>query len=167
MTAKQFIQNFLPDSIKAESESGINHLFILAQAALESGWGKSAPGNMFFGIKAGKDAPNDKKQLLTTSEVFADEKQGYRFPQVLAITRRADGKYLYKVKDWFRKYDTPAESFADHARFFYENKRYADALKVKDNPYKFADAIAKAGYATATSYATILKLVIKTIEQNL
>jgi flagellar protein FlgJ len=145
-------------------KTGINHLFILAQAALESGWGERAPGNMFFGIKASKDTPAGKKQLLTTSEVFSDDKQGYRFPQVLSITKRADGKYLYKVKDWFRRYDTPGESFSDHAEFFFQNKRYAEALKVRDDPYKFAEAIAKAGYATATNYSATLKSVIKTIQ---
>jgi flagellar protein FlgJ len=149
-----------------QTKAGINHLFILAQAALESGWGERAPGNMFFGVKASKNTPANKKQLLITSEVFSDSKQGYRFPEVLSITRRSDGKYLYKVKDWFRKYDTPEESFSDHADFFFANKRYSEALKVKDDPYKFADAIAKAGYATATNYAGTLKAVIRTIEKN-
>jgi flagellar protein FlgJ len=152
-----------------QMKTGINHLFILAQAALESSWGEKAPGNMFFGIKVGtgKNTPANKRQLLATTEVFNDDKQGYRFPQVLSIIRRADGKYVYKVKDWFRKYDTPEESFSDHADFFFVNKRYAEALKVKDDPYKFADAVAKAGYATATNYATVLKSVIQTIEKNI
>jgi flagellar protein FlgJ len=149
-----------------QTKAGINHLFILAQAALESGWGERAPGNMFFGVKASRNTPANKKQLLITSEVFSDARQGYRFPEVLSITRRADGKYLYRVKDWFRKYDTPEESFSDHAGFFFANRRYAEALKVKDDPYKFADAIAGAGYATATNYAGTLKAVIKTIEKN-
>ncbi len=56
----------------------------IAQAALESGWGKSAPGNMFFGVKASKTTPENKKQLLATVEVLSDEKQGYRFPEVIS-----------------------------------------------------------------------------------
>ena len=167
MTAKQFVQKYLKSSMDVETKTGINHLFILAQAALESGWGKSAPGNMFFGVKASKSTPAEKKQLLTTSEVFSDDKQGYRFPQVISITKRTDGKYLYRIKDWFRKYDTPEECFADHADFFYRNKRYAEALKVKYDPYLFAEAVAKAGYATAPNYAGTLKSMIKTVEQNL
>jgi flagellar protein FlgJ len=167
MTKKEFTQKFMADAVKAEEKSGISRLFILAQAALESGWGSSAPGNMFFGIKAAKDAPAGKKQLLATSEVFSDDGQGYRFPQVISITKRPDGKYLYRVKDWFRKYESPADSFADHANFFFVNKRYAEALKVKDDPRSFADAVAKAGYATAVNYAETLKLVIETIEKNL
>jgi len=165
MTPKQFVEKFKQDSLKSQAEKGINYLFTLAQAALESGWGQSAPGNMFFGIKASKDTPPDKRQLLTTTEIFSDEKQGYRFPVVLSITKHPDGKYIYRVKDWFRKYNFPAESFSDHADFFYKNKRYSEALKVKHDPYLFADAIAKAGYATATNYASILKSIIKTIEK--
>ena len=87
------------------------------------------------------------------------------FPEIISITKRADGKYLYVVRDWFRKYDTPEESFTDHAQFFIKNERYAEALKVKSDPYKFAEEVAKAGYATAPNYADTLKKVIKMIEQ--
>ena len=167
MTVKQFIDNFFLDALKSQKEKGINAIFTLGQAALETGWGKSAPGNMFFGVKATPDTPANKRQLLITTEVFNDDKQGYRFPEVLSITKRSDGKYTYKVKDWFRKYDSPSESFSDHADFFYKNNRYAEALKVKDDPYAFADAIAKAGYATSPNYAKTLKSVIQTVDENI
>ena len=164
MTVKQFVAKYKEEALISEKEKGINHLFILGQAALESGWSKNAPGNNFFGIKATESTPANKKQLLFTNEVFANNQQGYRFPEVISITRRKDGKYDYRVKDWFMKYDTPAESFADHADLFYRASRYASALKVKDDPHKFADAIAKAGYATAPNYATTLKSTINTIK---
>jgi len=70
------------------------------------------------------------------------------------------------AEDWFMKYITPEEGFSDHSQFFFINKRYAKALLVKSDPYKFAEEVAKAGYATAPNYATILKEVIKTIENN-
>jgi flagellar protein FlgJ len=167
MTVSEFVTRFKEDALRAQEKSGIDRRFILAQAALESGWGKHAPGNMFFGVKASKNTPPEKKQLLLTSEVLKDDKQGYRFPIVLSITKRPDGKYLYRVKDWFRKYQTPEECFNDHAGFFYRHKRYAEGLKVKDDPYKFAEAVAKAGYATDPSYADKLKRIIKLIEQHL
>jgi len=167
MTHKQFIEKYKAAALKSQAEKGIDYRFTLAQAALESGWGKHAPGNMFFGVKATKDSPEHKRQLLTTTEILSDDRQGYRFPQVLSIAKRLDGKYLYRVKDWFRKYATPEECFSDHADFFYKNKRYAEALSVKHDPYLFADAIARAGYATAPNYAETLKNVIKTIEKNL
>jgi flagellar protein FlgJ len=165
MKPLDFVNRYRPFALETEKKKGIHQNFTLAQAAIESSWGESAPGNMFFGLKAGTATPENKRQLLTTTEVLNDDKQGYRFPQVLSITKRSDGKYTYRVKDWFRKYDTPEECFSDHADFFYKNKRYAEALKVKHDPYLFADAIAKAGYATAPNYASTLKIVIKTIEK--
>jgi len=65
----------------------------------------------------------------------------------------------------FRKYDTAEESFTDHAKLFLTNKRYAKALQVKTDPYKFAEEVAKAGYATAPNYADSLKTLIKEIEK--
>ena len=165
MKPVDFVNRYRPFALETEKKKGIHHNFTLAQAAIESGWGESAPGNMFFGVKAGKDTPENKRQLLTTTEVLKDDKQGYRFPEVLSITKRADGKYTYRVKDWFRRYDTPEESFSEHADFFYKNKRYAEALKVKHDPYLFAEAISKAGYATSPNYASVLKSVIKMIEK--
>lgn len=165
MTKQEFISKYKAFALESEAKTGIKASFILAQAALESGWGQSAPGNMFFGVKAKPGTPENKRQLLITHEVLSDDKQGGRFPQVLSITRRSDGKYNYKVKDWFRKYDTPEECFTDHCKFFYENKRYAAALTVMNNPYKFAEQIAKAGYATAPDYAASLKQLIKSIEE--
>jgi len=167
MTPKHFITKYKPDAVKSQEEYGIDYRFTLAQAALESGWGEHAPGNMFFGVKASKDTPESKRQLLTTTEIFNDDKQGYRFPVVLSVTKRPDGKYTYRVKDWFRKYNSPEECFSDRAELFYKNSRYAEALKVKHDPYRFADAVAKAGYATDPNYADSLKQVIKTIERNL
>jgi hypothetical protein len=57
------------------------------------------------------------------------------------------------VKDWFRAYPSPEACFADHAQFFFKNKRYAKALAVRADPYKFAVAVAQAGYATDPAYA--------------
>lgn len=164
MTPKEFIKQYKPFALETEHKTGISHLFILAQAALETGWAKSVPGNMFFGVKAGKDTPANKKQLLNTTEVLNAPNLGYKFPQVMSIYELPNGKYKYEVKDWFRKYDTPEECFTDHAQFFIKNKRYAKALLVRSDPYKFAEEVAKAGYATAINYADSLKKVIKTIE---
>ena len=164
MTPKEFIKQYKPFALETERKTGISHLFILAQAALETGWANSVPGNMFFGVKAGKEMPANKKQLLKTTEVLNAPNLGYKFPQVMSIYELPNGKYKYEVKDWFRKYDTPEECFTDHSEFFFRNKRYAKALLVKADPYKFAEEVAKAGYATATNYADSLKKVIKTIE---
>lgn len=171
MTKKEFIQTYKPFALESEKKTGISHLFTLAQAALESAWGERGVGNNFFGIKVPKkfvsSTPNQKKQLLLTTEVLSSPTPNpQQFPKIISISKRTDGKWLYRVQDWFRKYDTPEECFTDHAQFFFINKRYAKALEVKADPYKFAEEVAKAGYATAPNYATILKDVIKTIENN-
>ena len=101
MTPKEFIKQYKPFALETERKTGISHLFTLAQAALESGWGNSAPGNMFFGVKAGKDTPANKKQLLNTTEVLNAPNLGYKFPQVMSIYQLPNGKYKYEVKDWF------------------------------------------------------------------
>ena len=166
MTKKEFVKQYKPFALKSEKKTGISHLFILAQAALESGWGERGVGNNFFGIKVPKNlvssTPNEKKQLLRTTEVLSSANAV--FPKIFSIKKRTDGKYTYIVLDWFRKYDTPEECFTDHAQFFFRNKRYAKALEVKADPYKFAEEVAKAGYATAPDYANSLKKIIKMLE---
>lgn len=165
LTPKEFIKAYYPFAKQTQDKTGIDARFTLAQAALESGWGERAIGNMFFGVKANKNTPIEKKQLLTTREVLSSPDAV--FPEIISITPIEGGKYQYRVKDWFRKYDSPEESFTDHANFFYENKRYSKALEVKSDPYLFADAIAAAKYATDPNYADTLKKVIRTIENNM
>lgn len=162
MRPDEFVKAYYSFARQTEAKTGIDARFTLAQAALETGWGASAPGNMFFGVKASKDTPAGKKQLLRTREVLSNPNA--IFPEIISVTPRKDGKYDYVVRDWFRKYDTPEESFTGHAQFFFANKRYAKALTVKNDPYAFADEIAKAGYATDPNYAASLKSIIKTID---
>lgn len=164
MTPKEFVETYKGYAEETQQKTGISAKFILAQAALETGWAKSVPGNMFFGVKAPLGTHSSKRQLITTREVLSNPNAV--FPEVISVTKRVDGKYDYRVKDWFMKYDSPEESFTDHANFFIRNKRYAKALEVRDQAYLFADAIAQAGYATDPNYAETLKLVIKTIERN-
>lgn len=167
MKPKDFVTQFLPFAIETETKTGISALAIMAQAALESGWGRFAPGNMFFGVKD-TDGLNGNEQLLTTTEY--SRRADLKFPEVISVTPvvlNGQKYFKYKVKDYFRKYATPEESFTDHARFLIANKRYTYALTVKSDPIKFVEAIAAAGYATAPNYADILKSIIQTIKANI
>jgi flagellum-specific peptidoglycan hydrolase FlgJ len=167
MEVKEFIKANLAHALGTEKKTGINAIFTLADAALESGWGKFAPGNMFFGVKD-TDGINGNEQLITTTEY--SRRSDLKFPVVLHIEPvMMNGlKYFkYTVKDYFRSYDSPEACFNDHAQFFLKNKRYAKALLVKQDPIAFAQAIAKAGYATGPDYAKTLIAVIKTIQRNL
>lgn len=165
MTKKEFIKAYYPFAKQTQDKTGIHALVILAQAAVESGWGKVAPGNMFFGVKD-TDGINGNEQLLTTTEYSRSATE--KFPRIISVKpviRNGSKWFKYTIKDYFRKYTTPEESFTDHAQFFLKNKRYAKALAVKEDPYRFIDEIAKAGYATAPNYATLLKKIAKDLEK--
>lgn len=137
---------------KEEARTGIHRIAIIAQAALESGYGEHAPGNNFFGIKADKKWKGDK-QLLRTTEYHSTPNKEY--PVILSVkkvTINGVDKFKYKIKDWFRKYASVEEGWADHSDFFFQNKRYAEALRYKSDPLKFIQEIIKAGYATDGKY---------------
>jgi flagellum-specific peptidoglycan hydrolase FlgJ len=158
-----FVTKYYKDALESEKQTGVPALFTLAQAALESGYGKKAPGNNFFGIKAGKSWKG-KKQLLVTHEVLSTP-NNKSFPEIISVVPIEGGKYRYKVKDYFRLYDTPAQGFTDHGNFLKQNRRYTAAFQSPDAK-AFASTVAKAGYATATNYEQILHKQIDTIKNN-
>jgi flagellar protein FlgJ len=160
MTKELFFKQFYRSALQCERETGVPALAILSQAALESGWGEKAPGNMFFGIRAGANWKG-KRQLIVTREVHTSK--DVKYPEIISITRRPDGKYDYRVKGWFRAYDNAAESFADHGRFLRANPRYRKAFETTD-PVKFVEAVAAAGYATDPNYANVLKSIIVSLK---
>jgi flagellum-specific peptidoglycan hydrolase FlgJ len=167
MTVKDFVTSYYPFAKQTEEKTGINAVAILAQAALESGWGKFAPGNMFFGIKD-TDGVNGNEQLITTTEY--SKRQDLKFPVIVKVEPvliKGVKFFKYTVKDYFRKYNTPEESFTDHTKFFFNNSRYKKALEVRGNYEQFINEIAKAGYATAPDYASTLISVAKMIEKNI
>lgn len=164
---KDFVEKFHPFALKTQEKTGISAVAILAQAALESGWGEKAPGNMFFGIKAKASDKPHKRQLVVTTEYLSSPDKGHLFPKVLSIEQVAAKRWKYKVKDWFRKYRNPKGSFDDHAKFFLQNKRYATAVKVGKDPMAFFEEIAKAGYATSPVYFDVLAKVARMIERYL
>jgi len=164
MNPVDFTKKFLPFAIETEQKTGISAIATLSQAALESGWGKSCPGWMFFGVKD-TDGLNGNEQLLTTTEY--SRRSDLKFPEIISITpvtRNGQKYFKYIIKDWFRKYNSPEECFTDHASFFFRNSRYANALLVRQNPYLFSIEIAKAGYATDPNYAQLLTSIAKRIE---
>ena len=167
MKPEDFFLKYAPDAIASMKSKGIPASVTLAQAATESGWGVAAFGNNFFGIKTSKDWKG-KNQLWTTTEVLHSateaeylSKTGKKFPGVISITKQPSGLYLWKVKDWFRLYDTPRESFEDHANFFLVNSRYHQAIVDHADGLLFAHDIFIAGYATAPNYEQTLAWLIK------
>lgn len=77
---------------------------------------------------------------------------------------RGQRYFRYRVKDYFRRYDSPEECFDDHAAFFYRNPRYRLALGVAGDPVQMAVQVARAGYATDPNYEITLVKVIRKIQ---
>lgn len=164
MNPKDFIDKYRPYAKMAEIESGLQATVILAQSALETGWGEKAPGNMMFGIKD-TDGLNGNEQLITTTEYSKSDKLS--FPEIISkVFNPVTRLWKYKVKDWFRKYPSPYESFISHSKFLKLNKRYEKVFTTND-PTLQIRYIALAGYATDPNYEALLLSVHKTVIRNL
>lgn len=161
MRAKDFVKKYYQFAKDSEIETGLSAIAILSQCALETGWGEHCPGNMMFGVKATKSTPEDKKQLLRTVEY--SKRNDLKFPVIIFISQLPNGKWKYIVKDWFRKYDSPKESFVDHANLFQRVKAYSAAWKVRGDYNLFFDKI-QGIYATDPNYKNKLKSIAKTIK---
>ena len=166
MKAIDYIKRFYPEAQKVELETGISAVAMLAQSAGESGW-KAGPGNMMFGIKD-TDGINGNEQLIRTKEYLPTPDT--KFPVIHSITKVKKGKvimYLYDCEDYFRKYDTPADSFRHYAEFIFENPRYKDALKVREIPELYLPELAKAKYATSPNYKKYMIQMLKSVTKRI
>jgi flagellum-specific peptidoglycan hydrolase FlgJ len=131
-----FILSLAPGARDSQRKTGVPASVTLAQAILESDWGRSKlsrDGKNLFGIKAFGEGGTAGVYEAPTWEVY-----GGQSATVVAA---------------FKAYNTLSDSIADHGRWFLDNSRYADALAVKDDPRAFAYAINAAGYATDPAYA--------------
>lgn len=123
---------------------GIPASVVLAQFALESGWGKHDLGaNNYFGIKYGKLVQSQGFVTLKTREVIR-------------------GKSVY-VMARFAKFDSPTDCFIEHGRFLAEHPHLSRAMKHKDDPFKFIAALQEGSvkYATDPEYVSKLTKIIK------
>ena len=138
-SAEDFVRRLHPYAEQAARELGVEPRVLLAQAALETGWGRSLiktgnGGNSFnlFNIKADK-AWRGKQARVPTLE----------FEQGIAK----------KVNAGFRSYASFQESFQDYVAFIKSNPRYGDALKQAGNEKRYLHELQRAGYATDPNYA--------------
>ena len=129
-------------SDKADS-LGLAKDMLLAQIALETGWGGKTPGHNIGGIKADSNWKG-RTQVLSTME-YSPSRGNYRTDQT------------------FRKYDTPEEGVEDYFNFLQKNKRYKPLFGELD-PYKAVDIMAKTGYATDKKYKPKLYELVKQIQ---
>jgi len=137
-TPEKFVRELWPHAQRAADELGTTPELLLAQAALETGWGqhmiRGQDGrNSFnlFGIKA--DAQWQGARALTDTVEFTD-----------GLMRRERAP--------FRAYDSLAGSFSDYVDFLKRNPRYREALEQAADAPAFARALSEAGYATDPDY---------------
>ncbi|GAB4175132.1 MAG: flagellar assembly peptidoglycan hydrolase FlgJ [Rhodocyclaceae bacterium] len=142
--AREFVDRLWPHAEQASRETGIPARFLIAQAALETGWGRSelrlpdgSPSHNLFNLKAGRGWAGASVEAQTTEYVAGSP------------VRQAER---------FRAYASYAEAFADYARLI--RSRYAAALGARE-PAAFAGALQAAGYATDPAYAVKLTRIIE------
>lgn len=143
--ARAFVDKVWPQAVEASKATGIPARFLVAQAALETGWGKhelknpdGSPSYNLFNIKAGRNWTGGAVNTSTTE---------HRNGQPTAESAR------------FRAYASYEESFRDYARLIAGNPRYA-AVVGQTDATRFARGLQEAGYATDPQYANKLARII-------
>jgi len=134
-----FIQDLWPHAEKSAKELGVSADVLIAQAALETGWGRKMihdpqGGNAFnlFGIKANKHWQGEHVNVPTIE---------YR------------GGIAQREHASFRSYASLKESMDDYVAFLQQNPRYQQALEKAGNAQDFLQELQQAGYATDPAYA--------------
>ena len=138
-SARAFIQDILPQAKTAANILGISPGLLVAQSALETGWGKhvmtrsdgSSAYNL-FGIKAGPSWHGD-----TVTKPTLEFRDGVMQSEIAH----------------FRAYTSAGESLNDYVEFIQSNSRYRDALAHGGNDIHYVQSLQKAGYATDPNYA--------------
>jgi flagellum-specific peptidoglycan hydrolase FlgJ len=151
MTAQQndFLKSAVPLAQASQKQFGVPASVTLAQSILESSdrqgrWGQSQltrECNNFFGVKAENLSDPETYQVFDTQEFIR-------------------GK-LTTMPANFERYQSPADSFMDHAKLLATAKRYAPAMKVASSVSDFAQELQSCGYSTSPIYGKTLLLLIK------
>lgn len=149
---EEFVENLLPWATEAAGLLGLKPHALLAQAALETGWGKHLirtpdgnPANNLFGIKADQRWEGERVSVNTLE-----------YEQGTAVKKRA----------YFRSYDSLRDSFHDYVDFLQSNPRYEEALESTADSASYFTALQRAGYATDPEYANKIKAVMNGAEMT-
>ncbi|MBF1164272.1 MAG: flagellar assembly peptidoglycan hydrolase FlgJ [Dechloromonas agitata] len=144
-SGKEFVSRVWPHAVEASRSTGIPPQFLVAHAALESGWGRSeirrsdgSTSHNLFGIKAGK---------------------GWSGPSVEATTTEYVDGQAQSTVERFRAYGSYDEAFRDYASLLRNNPRYGGVIGSQDGA-EFAKGLQRAGYATDPAYADKLSRII-------
>lgn len=147
-----FVSSVWDKAKQAASIMGLDPKILIAQAALETGWGQSvakdadgSSSNNLFNIKSGNNTSFDSVQIKTT-EYIADTP--------------------IKVSASFRKYGSIEDSFNDYVSLIRNNDRYQNALANASNPERYVNELSKAGYATDPNYGSKILSIYHSEELN-
>jgi peptidoglycan hydrolase FlgJ len=145
-TPGDFVERLLPPIRRAAAALNLNPQALLAQAALETGWGQRMPrnadgssSNNLFGVKAG-DEWRGARAAADTVEVANG----------VASTRRTA----------FRAYGSIEESVNDFAKLLASSPRYREALSAGNDAQAYIASMGKSGYATDPEYANKLNQIL-------
>ena len=146
-SADEFVNTMLPMAKEAADRIGVDPRYLVAQAALETGWGKSvmraqdgSSSHNLFGIKASSNWKGDSARAITSE-----------FRNGAMVKETAE----------FRSYASYKDSFHDLVTLLQSNNRYQEVLKSADNPEQFVRELQKAGYATDPNYASKISQIAK------
>ncbi|GLQ32219.1 flagellar assembly peptidoglycan hydrolase FlgJ [Litoribrevibacter albus] len=137
---EDFVSTLWPVAQVAARKLNADPKALLAQAALETGWGKKVPQAAdgqssfnLFGIKADRSWQGDKVSTETTEY---------------------DGGIARKEQADFRSYGSYVESMLDYTSFLQSRDHYQAALKQAEDAQEYLSELQNAGYATDPNYAT-------------
>ncbi|RMF17805.1 MAG: flagellar assembly peptidoglycan hydrolase FlgJ [Gammaproteobacteria bacterium] len=148
---EEFVSKLAPAAKEVAEEMGVDYRVLLAQAALETGWGqhmirRESGENSFnlFGIKADARWRGDTAWTLTTEYV---------------------GGQPIRTRAPFRAYNSWTESFRDYVNFLNSNPRYQPALEQVADPEAYTEALQAAGYATDPAYSQKILRILHRLPQ--
>ena len=134
-----FVETLMPYAESAAQELGVSPQVLIAQAALETGWGNHT-----------QKLPNGQSSY-NLFNIKADQR--WNGPKLHVNTLEYANGVASKEKAAFRVYQNYAQSFDDYVNLIKNSPRYEDALKSAENPEAYAQELQQAGYATDPEYA--------------
>jgi len=144
-----FVQDLWPQAQEAGQLLGVDPRHLIAQAALETNWGRNMPqdaagrcSNNLFGIKA---------------------TDGWAGSTVTSVTQEFKGGVATNTSAQFKAYATPAQSFQDYVALLRNNPRYSTALNTGGDVQAFATGLQRGGYATDPDYANKIAAVANAV----
>ena len=146
-TPEHFVRNMLPMAEKAAAELGVSPQVLIAQAALETGWGKAV--NKFKDGSSSYNLFNIKADQRWSGETVSKSTLEYQA-----------GTAKREIAN-FRAYDNYADSFNDYVQFLKSNPRYQQALASSAKSEEFVSELQQAGYATDPDYANKILDILK------